>query len=383
MIRVFFGYLYSCDVASDWIDACGFDHTFPMFLEGTQNTVDVSTYNVHNRVPQAFGYTGITAYREYVDLFHASIDDESNQMTSEFMDLAGVIDFVQFETDDSLSHGSYLRGGVINKIVLESWAEEFLGTTKRLDYPVPDAARANTPKLYAENLTLAADPSLPITGYRAFSITIDPSVPALAESYASKEVYVPINATTDDIFIAYYSAAAYTAAVIRLYRATVDFRLENTKRIYRHSDFTRKCSVNLFSGAILAGWNPVNSVAPNTLECANEATYPYSDKLITSFCPFEPDNPIIARIGCDIFNRNRAGLGINWLVLNTDTHKYYKCIILEASTLFIEGYNQVSDKSAQITLGVKEEGSFVDAALTSPTTATYFTAVERDYTNAP
>lgn len=381
MIRIYFGYLFSASSDTDWADAVGADHTFPAFLEGSINIVSAVPYNVHKRIPQAVASAGLENWREYIDLYHAAIDPSVNEMTKAFTDMMGVVTYIQ--TPTAGSGGTLLSGGVINAIELESLPNEFFGKTRFRDLPVPDATKGNTPRLYASNETLAADPSLAITGYRTFSVTVDPSVPALGESYASAEAVVPINdANNDDILLVLHNSIGYTTTTANVYRGDMTQRTENGKVYMVHDDFLRKVNTSVLNMEAF-GWNPLIPGSPYTANWANETTYPYVAKTPAPapFCPFEPFNDVLPRIALDFYNRNRPGTETTWLVMNTQTHEYFKCVVLNVTPLFLMGKDAVSDTSAIITLGVIEQGSFTNDGLEDPLNSDYFTAINRTYGN--
>jgi len=83
--------------------------------------------------------------------------------------------------------------------------------------------------------------------------------------------------------------------------------------------------------------------------------------LTNCFCPFIPLNHGISRLGADWHYRNQETGGSEWpkiLIMNSDTHKYYKGYLLEVSSVFIEGPTAQSENSWQLTLAVTEEGDF-------------------------
>lgn len=385
MIRIYFGNYFSALSDTAWLDAVKGDNLFHGFLEGSINSHSATDYKVHNRIPQATAFVQ-NQWTEYIDLHHAALDPSVNEMTKAFTDLLGVTHYIQSPT----KNGTSLSGGVINALELETEPNEFLGKTKFTDKPIPDSSKAKTPKIYAENRTLALDSSLEIGGYRSFSVTVTSTSPVLDISYASKEVIIPVSETpdTDAIFIALYNPMSYTTATAKVYRSSVTRHEEKGKVHFTHDDFHRRLTTSVLNMESF-GWNPLIPGSPHTDNWADETAYPYELKSLVPapFCPFEPINDVLPRVALDFYNRNRPGDGsdVVWLILNTKTHEYFKCIVLNVTALFLMGKDAVSDNTAKITLGVIEQGSFSDAGIDNPDTlgvlnSLYFTPIIRDYT---
>lgn len=353
MLRIFFG-PFHCN--TDY----NLDQAFHMFTEG--KTTGGADY-VHTRLPVGHTYSN---FDEYIDLFQASIEPEWPETITEFIDIVGISHPALFQDnsfDTTVARPANLR-------TIETDLSEFFLPTRLLSYPVPNSNYYRTPLLQAVNETYEADRTQTITGYRSFTINREDQETGGQISYAPERCVVPIvNANTDQIKLSYNVLdAGATGSICKVHRATIEYN-EISQRWLRSN---MECEIdNATIPADVSGWQE------STSDYADATSYPYVTPYI--FAPFEPLNDAIARTGLE-FEKNIRVTGVGpLLILNVETHQYFKGWLKAVSPAFTEGIGKRTGDQAILVVQIIEEGKFLDAALTDPNTVTNFTEATRSY----
>ena len=187
-----------------------------------------------------------------------------------------------------------------------------------------------------------------------------------------------------------YSIPGAAATAVKLYRCPVEpiEYTDNTGTTIRHWRYN-DAWLEVTGGAALPFAQGMHGSEANCAQdfCDN-AVWVYSAIATKPWCPFEPLNDAIARMGCE-WNFRLQSTGTNpkygrsMLILNTDNHQFYRIKLLEVSPVFLEGVGHSGDKNAKIEGIVVQWGQFSDCFMDDPDDSGCYVPIALDYTGLP
>lgn len=348
-IRVFFGQ-FIVPAGNTYAERSSLgvdDQVYHRFLTGKihDNTPGIESY-VHTRIPA--GTNGlISNWDEYLDLTTASLSETSGNELTLYRDLSGTEDEIAWvnETD-----ATFLPK---NKLAIHSNLNDWFKKTHRLTYPYPSLLEP-VPKI-----TYVDQGGAPVKVYSVWIYVTggggdSSAVQMQVNKYAADDTLTFLIDAKDTITIGDAELVAQTITGEKLWS---DFPLERIQAydlaaggdahivVTAHGGVWKVAIDNYFARAYTADFV--------TLPCLNDA---------------------MARVAFDYDKRHRIDPTNNvfsqrWLVLNSETMKYYIGTLYSISDAFLVGTGKRSANDAQVVLQILEEGSFLDTAWTDPNTA--------------
>lgn len=352
-LRIFFGHFLNAALYYAQVNG---DQVFPDFLTGAR-LVGAADTKLHTRQP-AGPLGDITTFDEYLDIQAARLDIATAETIKNYQNLSGV-QSQMYWVDTTLKYDP------TNTLIFETDGIEFANPTRRLSLPYPKTAPVAPPKVFISNPDLTTT----ILGYIKLWVTLWDSG-GTNESSPSIGVTVPYSTTTDNITLTVLHDGT-TANKYSIYRAPTD--LDSFRQQWLLRDY----------GKLLNSYN--KAAVPSITSFTVTADFADTTAVIYEATPTYLIQPALndarARVKFDFLARRRFSGGIptqHWLVLNLENHHYYKGGLSAVSPLFMSGFGK-GNQQAIIHMFIREEGLFVDDALTDPNTLGYFSTFDRSY----